>query len=316
MIRAMFRGALISAAVATAAPAAAETLRVEGIRPAANDALIGVRSVQSDRFAGQDGELLSMMVEDRLADAQFDGQAWLRVLPGGSYEQADAVLTGYAQAEITFTNELAKREDCVERDDRKNCTRREWVERECRRRNVVMTGQIRFTRQDGTQLYRQELVDSRSIVICRGDDNVQGEESVVRELASALSVSLTQGLFPYRQRQDMRVLESRKGLAKPDQNLFKQALKATKNDAYQACAIWSEMGTRYAGNAVLLFNQGLCRESAGDRAGAADYYRATLNINPKEDYARNGLARLAAFDRGDAQVADHFGVDDAGDIAE
>ena len=46
---------------------------------------------------------------------------------------------------------------------------------------------------------------------------------------------------------------------------------------------------------------------AGDRVAAAEYYRATLAINPKEDYASDGLARLAAFERGDAQVALHFG---------
>ena len=299
--------AICAVAALSAAPAAAETLRVEGIRPAANAALVGARTVKSDRFTGQDGEMLAMMVEDRLRDAAFDGQPWLRVLPNGSYEDADAILTGYAQAEVNYTKEMAKREDCVERDENRNCLRKEWVERECRRRDIVMTGQVRFTRYEGTQLYRNELVDSRSVVICRGDDNVPGEESVIRELAGALSVSLTNVLFPYRQRRDVRVSERKKELAKPDQNLFKQALKHTKRDAYQACVIWSEMGTRYPNNPTLLFNQGLCRESAGDRPGAAEFYRATLAINPKEDYASDGLARLAAFERGDAQVALHFG---------
>ena len=307
------RAAICAVAALSATPAAAETLRVEGIRPAAHAGLVGVHSVKSDRFTGQDGEMLAMMVEDRLRDASFDGRPWLRVLPNGSYEDADAILTGYAQAEVNYTKEMAKREDCVERDDRKNCIRKEWVERECRRRNVVMTGQIRFTRLDGTQLYRNELVDSRSLVICRGDDNVPGEESVARELAGALSASLTNGLFPYRQRRDVRVSERKKELPKPDQALFKQALKATKRDAYQACVIWSEMGARHPNNAALLFNQGLCRESAGDRAGAVDFYHAALAINPKEDYASDGLARLDSYDRGDEHVAIHFGDSDLGE---
>ncbi len=302
---ALCAAAFLSVTLSTAAHA--ETLRVEGIRPADNAALIGVRTVQSDRFTGQDGDLFAMMVEDRLRDASFDGEPWLRVLPNGSYEEADVVLTGYAQAEVTYVKEMAKREECVERDERKDCIRKEWVERECRRRDIVMNAQIRFTRLDGAQLYRKELVDSRSIVICRGDDNVPGEESEIRALASALSGSLTQGLFPYRERRDVRVSERRKELPKPDQELFKQALKATKRDAYQTCVIWSEMGERNPNNAALLFNQGLCRESAGDRAGAAEFYRATLAINPKEDYASKGLSRMEYWDRGDAQVGMHFG---------
>lgn len=310
MIKAIMRATIGMAAFTitlSAAPVAAETLRVEGIRPADNAALIGVRTVQSDRFTGHDGDLFAMMVEDRLRDASFDGEPWLRVLPNGSYEEADVVLTGYAQAEVTYIKEMAKREECVERDERKDCIRKEWVERECRRRDIVMTAQIRFTRTDGTQLYRNERTDSRGVVICRGDDNVPGEESEIRALASALSGSLTQGLFPYRERRDVRVSERRKELPKADQELFKQALKATKRDAYQACVIWSEMGARHPNNAALLFNQGLCRESAGDRAGAAEFYRATLAINPKEDYASKGLSRMDYWDRGDAQVDMHFG---------
>jgi tetratricopeptide (TPR) repeat protein len=307
MMKSTLRAALYATAILSAAPVAAETLRVQGVRPADNVALLGVRSVKSDRFTGQDGELFAMMVEDRLRDASFDGEPWLRMLPNGSNEEPDVVLTGYAQAEVTFSKELAKREECVERDNNENCVRKEWVERECRRRKIVMTGQIRFTRPDGTQLYRQEQLDSRSVVICRGDENIVGEETEIRELAGALSAAMTKPLFPYRETRDMRVLERRKDLPKADQALFKTALKATKREPFQACVIWSEMGTRYPNNATLLFNQGLCRESVGDRAGAAAFYQQALAINPKEDYAKKGLSRINYWDSGDAQVAAHFG---------
>ena len=308
MNKAIIRTALFVIAAFSAAPAAAETLRVEGIRPADNPALIGVESIAAGRFSGQDGDMFAMMLEDRLREASFDGQPLWRVLPSvHGREDADAFMTGYAQADVTYTKELAKREDCVERDDRDKCVRKEWVERECRRRTISMTGEVRFTSFDGALLYRNEAREEQSLVICKGDDAPPSEESVVRTLASGLSTRLTAPLIPYRQSRNIRVSERRKELPKADQELFKAALKATKRDAYQACVIWSEMGARHPNNPTLLFNQGLCRESAGDRAGAAEFYRATLAINPKEDYASKGLSRIEYWNRGDAQVAEHFG---------
>lgn len=308
MTKDAFRAALCAVAILSAAPAAAETLRVEGIRPADNPALIGVRSVASDRFAGQDGDMFAMMVEDRLREASFDGEPWLRVVSARyGREDVDAIMTGYAQADVTYTKEMAKREECMERDDRNKCTRKEWTERECRRRTISMTGEIRFTTMDGAQLYRNEAREEDSLVICKGDDAPPAEEGVIRALSGNVSRTLTAPLFPYRHRRDIRVSERKKDLPKADQELFKQALKATKRDAYQACVIWSEMGTRYPNNATLLFNQGLCRESAGDWAGAEEFYRATLAVNPKEDYASDGLKRLNSWRRGESQVAEHFG---------
>ena len=308
MTKAIARAALATAAILSAAPVAAETLRVQGIRPADDAALIGVESIASGRFGGQDGDMFAMMLEDRLREASFDGQPLWRVLPSvQGREDADAFMTGYAQADVTYTKELAKREECVERDDRDKCVRKEWTERECRRRTISMTGEIRFTSFDGALLYRNEAREEQSLVICKGDDAPPSEEGVVRTLASGLSTRLTAPLIPYRQSRNIRVSERRKELPKADQELFKQALKATKREAYQACVIWSEMGARHPANATLLFNQGLCRESAGDWAGAEAFYRQTLTINPKEDYASDGLKRLNSWRRGEAQIAEHFG---------
>ncbi len=304
--RAMFGAAALFAL--SAAPATAETLRVEGIRPANDAALIGVNSIAAGRFGGQDGDMFAMMLEDRLREGSFDGQPLWRVLPSTyGREDVDTVMTGYAQADVTYSKEMAKREECVERDERNKCVRKEWTERECRRRTIRMTGEVRFTRYNGALLYRNEAREEQSLVICKGDDAPPSEEGVVRTLANGLSTRLTAPLIPYRQRTDIRVSEQRKGLPKPDQELFKDALRATKREAFQACVIWGEMGGRYPTNSALLFNQGLCRESAGDLAGAEEFYRTALQYNPKERYASEGLSRIASWRRGDAQVAAHFG---------
>jgi hypothetical protein len=67
---------------------------------------------------------------------------------------------------------------------------------------------------------------------------------------------------------DVRVEESTKGLAKPAQAAFKNAVRLTKSDQTGACAAWTALTRDAEPTAALAFNLGLCAEMQGDFTAA------------------------------------------------
>ena len=76
----------------------------------------------------------------------------------------------------------------------------------------------------------------------------------------------------------------------------------TKSDVGAACAAWSALEAGNSANAAILFNLGLCAESRGELYEAYDYYRRVLAEDEDVDYARQGVARIEARWRANAQL--------------
>ena len=88
---------------------------------------------------------------------------------------------------------------------------------------------------------------------------------------------------------------------------FKAAVALTKNDGDAACASWEKLAATVPGNPSIEVNRGLCAEMRGELDTAEGFYRQALQLMPKDDYASDGLRRIAARRRAATQMATHWG---------
>lgn len=313
------------AVLAGAGGAHAETLPVEGIYAAGTDAPSRARSIAIADFSGRGGERLAFAIDSALRGAVIEGEPYFALTftaPafGESYTYdgnpqrpapqrgPDAVMRGIAEVEWRDVDAGTKDvEECAVRDDRGKCSEKKTVTYPCRARELTLRPEVRLVAREGDLLYAKGDAAMLSRRFCKDEKGTPSVDSMVEELARGFADAVRRDLAPEFRAQDIRVLESRDGMGKPDQAAFKAALRLTKNDVAGACRAFEALEATNPQSITILFNIGLCREGAGDLAGAADYYAEALAIKPGKLEPQEGLARIASRRQAERQLSIHYG---------
>jgi len=287
------------------AAASGETLPVAGIYPAGNDEAAALRSIAVERFGGVDGPQLGIAVADRLRAVAIDGQPYFRIVPEGS--PADAVLQGTASSESRRRDASPREENvCVERDEDRDCIRREKRKIRCWEQVVDFDATVRLVRRNGALAYAANHESQLPRRWCEGDDR-PSRERMVRELAESYADHLRNELAPVQRLDQIRVMEDRDDLSRDDGRAFRAAVQLTKADVEAACAAWAELEPRNAGHPSVLFNLGLCEESRGRLREAHDFYQRVIAGGREANYARLGVERIEQRWRANAQLESRRG---------
>ncbi|WDA41015.1 tetratricopeptide repeat protein [Erythrobacter sp. BLCC-B19] len=311
-------------ALCTAAGVQAETLPVSGIYAAGADAPSRVRSIAIADFSGRGGERLAFAIDSALRGAVIEGQPWFDLtftapafgesytydggLDGGAADGGpDAVLRGIGEVEWHDADSGTKQvEECVARDDNDKCIEKKKVNVPCRARHVTLRPEVRLVARDGTLLYAKGDTLTTSQRFCHDEERKPQVSAMTEELAARFAGAVRSDLAPVQLLQDIRVLESRQGMAKADQAAFKTALRLTKTDIVAACRAFDALEASNPQNITILFNIGLCHESAGDLAAAEARYVDVLAIKPGKLEPQEALARIASRRRAELQIDLHY----------
>lgn len=301
------------------APLRAETIPVAGIYAAGTDAPSRARSIAISGFAGRGGERLAFAIDTALRNAVIEGRPWFDLTfaepPRGStytYDRdadpaayrggADAVMRGIAEVDWRDTDSGTKEvEECVTKDERGKCTEKKKVNVPCRARNVTLRPELRLVSREGELLYAKGDVLTTSRRFCKDEDGSPSVDSMVEELSRGFANAVRRDLAPEFRDEDIRVLEGREGMTKSDQALFRTALRLTKTDVSEACAVFGDMRANNPSSVTILFNIGLCMERMGELEAATQLYEDALAISPRKAEPREGLARIASRLRAEVQ---------------
>jgi hypothetical protein len=294
--------------LALAGAAQAETLPIAGVYPGGSDEAAAVQSIAVEDFGGTDGATLSFRIEDALRDVYIYARPWFAIVPASGGAEADAIMRGTATADINHYDITLVRRRCVQRDEDRKCIEYKDVEVDCLRRIVTLNWSVRLVRWQGELVFRADGAPNQQLDYCpRDDGEVKSVEKTVAELVAQVANDLRYSLAPYERRQDVRVMESRKGLKGDVSKAAKAAVTLTKTDIDGSCASWDTLAGDAPDHTTVIFNRGLCAEMRGQLDLAEAYYRRVLELTPREDYAISGAARIAARRRAEAQLAAHWG---------
>jgi hypothetical protein len=283
--------------------AVAETLPVSGVYPAGNDAAAALASIAVERFGGDDGQQVGIAAADRLRAVTIDGEPYFRVVPEGT--RADAVLQGVAVAESSRRDSSPREEEvCVERDEDRDCIRKEKRRIPCWELVVRLDTTVRLVRTSGDVVYALDSEDELPQRFCEGDER-PSRERMIRTLAERQADRLRGEFAPEQRSEQVRVMEDRDGLSRDDGRAFRSAVQLTKTDRAAACAAWGALEAGNIDHPSVLFNLGLCEESAGRLREAHDYYQRVLARGDGDDYARLGVSRIEGRWRANAQLESH-----------
>lgn len=318
---------LSMAALGCAVAAQAETLPVEGIYAAETDAPSRARTITIAGFAGRGGERVAFAIDSALRNAIIEQRPYFQVtfsdpLFGDSYRYdrdadpaagrvgVDAVMRGIAEVDVRDTdsgkNEV---EECAVRDNRGKCTEKKKVSYPCRARNVTLRPEVRLVARNGDLLYAKSDALTLSRRFCKDEQGSPPVDSMIEELADRFALGVRTDIAPMFRAEDIRVLESRDGIAKQDHQAFRNALRLTKTDVVAACDAFAALEPGNPDDITILFNIGLCHESSGDLEAATRTYEAVLAISPRKLEPQEGLRRIASRLRAERQLSVHGGLD-------
>lgn len=296
-----------AAALGATAPARAETLQVIGLTPANNDRAATLKSIVVGEFGGPEGPTLAIRVEDVLRQVSIGTTPYFRVLPAATATGGgDGMLRGTAEAVVQLSRYTEDRQQCTAKDAGGKCTRTEKVKVNCARRTVRLDIAMRLVVADGTLIYSDDRPESIQDSYCDDDAKApRARADLVRDMVVRIGGRVRDDFAPGLRSDVIRVEESRKGLSKPDAARVGQALKLTRTDPREACAVWKALARDNAAHAPTQFNAGLCAEAAGADQEARAAYGAVLRIDPASAPARRAMLRLDSRARAQAQVDAH-----------
>lgn len=277
-----------------ATPAAAETLTVNGADPASANVNDLIR-IAVERFDGDDGTALAQQIEAALGNASFAGRPYYRIVAPESGAPIDGLLTGTTRSSVEEVPVTEKRKRCAEYDaaDKKKCVKEVDVDIRCRRRTITVATTARLVAiGDGSIRYSRPLNARDQQTWCPDRAASRSVDDYVAATLGEQVQAIRADLAPASYSLAVRVDESRKGLAKPAQDAFKNAVRQTKTDAQGACAAWNAMTRDAEPTAALAFNLGLCAEVGGDFAAATDWYGQAQRLGSKNRDISEGLARI------------------------
>lgn len=311
----------VAAAGLGGAGARAETLPVSGLYAAEADAPSRARSIAIAGFAGRAGERVAFAIDTALRNAVVEGRPYFQVtfsdsLFGDSYRYdrdadpaarrggVDAVMRGIADIEVRDVDSGQKEvEECVARDNRGKCTEKKKVNIPCRARNVTMRPEVRLVARTGELLYAKGDSLTLSRRFCQDEDGPPSVDSMIEELAGRFGAAVRGDIAPTFRAEGIRLLESRRGIEKSDHAAFREALRLTKSDVAAACDAFAALEANNPRDITVLFNIGLCFESAGNLERAGEIYEEVLAIRPRKIEPEEGLRRIASRFRAERQLA-------------
>ena len=315
---------LAMAGLALAGPdiALAEVLTVEGVYPARTAGAVEVEEITVERFGGDVGEQLAIAITDRLEDVRLDSQPYFTIKSatggGNTYHiygaagaapeepisgPVGATLRGTASGEVSEVRDGSeKRTRCVRRDDNKKCIEETVDVFRCRKMTVHFSPSLRLIAREGGTLYAadDDLVQSQRY--CANDKSEPSPARMMDSMMDEFAQRVRYDLAPEFRREDVRIMESRKGLAKADSSAFRETVRLTKSDQAAACTQFEAMLASYPDHASLLFNAGLCAERDGRLEEAADLYQRTRMTADGRAYAQAGIDRVASRMRAERQL--------------
>lgn len=299
--------AIIAAACAAvallASPAAAETLAIEWVRPARTDAATDIESIALQQFGGRDGPAAAIAIGDALRDSFVDGRPWLRVVPAGTGGDVDATLQGTVETLARSGDRYEKTvKTCVERDAKDKCIRKADRKIKCFADVVTLRPSLRLVDYDGRLLYADDAPVERTVRHC-ADERTPEPQPIVDSMVAELAGRTRDALVPARIREDVRVMEGRKGLDKETGKAFRDAVRLTKSDEAAACEAWSALEPAAPDQSSLVFNLALCAEQARDYERARAGYDRAYDMSDARAYAEAGLRRISDTLLGEAQLA-------------
>lgn len=295
----------------SALPLHAETLSVNGIYPAGNDAAAELNTIAVEPFGGVDGPTLSLELEDRLRNVSIEGEPYFQILPSSlaasADNEVDAVLRGTVTT-LTSNERSYPRKDkkCVARNEKKKCIERVEVEIPCRVLSVYVEPRLRLIGIEGELIHSENPSLEQEERYCRGDDKPI-PDLIVEKALSDFVRSIRFEFAPVQRTEGIRLLEARNGMNGEPRKAFRDAIKLTKSDPLQACLNFKALQEPIGEHVSLLYNLGLCAESDGDFDTASSFYDRALVADPKKSVAQDGLNRIAARARADQQIAAHYG---------
>lgn len=280
-------------------PVAAETLPVSWGVPADAEEVSTLRGLALDRFSGSEGRALQAVLERRIARiADGRGAPYYDIYALSSPASAgnvQAVIEGGANVSVDYGEERQKRWYCkAAKGYRTDCDKKEKEEREviCLTRSVSLSSDIRIAHEgDGRIIYRRSIPASEQITSCPEDSDFPPVSETVEKLVEGAASQYAAALSPRWGRNDYRVRESRKGLSKPQGEVFKAALKATKTDVEEACRLFDQLALETPDQSSVAFNVAMCKEMRGDLPAALAAYEA---LGRSADGAANRVAATMA----------------------
>jgi hypothetical protein len=288
------RAVLAAACLCLATPAAAEVLTIEGSDPATAD-VNDLARIAVERFEGDGGAAFAAALEAEIGAVQFDGHRYFNVVAPESGAPIDALITGTVRSSTEETPVTEKRKRCVEHDpaDKDKCLKEIKVDIRCRHRITTVATTVRLVAiADGSVRYSRPLNARDDITYCPDRAAARTVEQFVSTTLKNHVQAIRGDLAPRGYSRDIRVDESRKGLAKPAQEAFKAAIHQTKSDQAGACAAWTALTRDAVPTAALAFNLGLCSEMQGNFDAAVDWYGEAQRQGSRSDAIPEALARI------------------------
>jgi hypothetical protein len=293
---------LVVAGLACATPAYAEQMRVDGYFPAGSDEAAMLRTLAVEDFSGEDGPRLSLRVADALREVRIDGQPWLSVLVGRFGRGGDAALQGDVRTRYDENVIMLRRNVCVSYDQYDNCQAREDQDVECLRVTANVQPELRLVGRGGQLVWRYSQQSSRSAEYCPDFDDQPDSDASIDEMLAEFTTQIRYALAPAHESRSIRVLGGRDELPRPLRDTYRNALRQTERDPTAACAIFASLLPQAPQHVQLVHNNALCAERAGDYARAEQGYQQLTSSRGAVREGREGLARIAQYRQGRAQI--------------
>ena len=290
------------AALLMGGAAQAEVLPTSGVYPANSDAAIAIDTIAINQLEGTQGSAQRFVLRERLEAAEIQGQPWLRILSSHA-DGAQAIIKG-SVGHDTVRDELDDKEvkSCLEKDSDDKCIRHRRTYIPCHKLTVRLYPDLVMVDEKGEEMLNFASRITRTEEYCEDDDAIPTTSGVLELLNKDLAWDIRRDLAPMTVSRDIRILERRKGLVKQDRNVFKDAVRMTKNDALASCIGFEGLEERNPEHGSLLFNIGLCKEGAGELDAAEGYYTRAQAVMGEKSYLDEAFKRTRLFREGALQL--------------
>lgn len=286
-----FISIVAAAAVAIAAPAGAESIKMTAVFPAPNPQVAIYRVLGVDNFSGREGRQMQMELERRLTK-EYDGEpAYFYLVGDGA--APEAIVGGDASSRVTETPYRGKEEVCVARDAAGKCTAKAIQPVNCMRRVVDFSVFISVTdNTDGQIVFSERYPRQNTMTWCGSqqpyasiDQTLQG---MIHDIAKDFRKKTTMRSDDY----GVRLREDTKGATPGGQVALKEWLKLSKQPAI-ACdpQAMPLVGFDGEAGATQFYNSGVCYEFRGEYHNALADYRDALARDPDDSKIRKGIER-------------------------
>lgn len=297
MAGARFGSRAISAALlAVTAPAAAETLTVQGWYAAADPEASQVDSIAIDPVRAEDGFTLERFLERDLGRLRGpDGAPYFDLLasPNGTpapegLVQAD-IDTRVSESRFTRTVRECRDRSLTECDDADKVD----VQLPCRRRTLTTTVAFRLVALDANRvIVSRDYPNREEVSWCRGEEPPREVRTVVDSWLATASSEWSRRLAPRFDRDRIRIRESRSGMERALGEEVRALVRLTDRDPAAACAGWQRLAASGTPHATIAFNAALCLEQAGELDAALAAYQAVPSASRRESDLDAAVSRV------------------------